>query len=133
MESMELRRPAPGAGGPQGRAPPAGRGRHSGPSGQSAAQQAQAVQLDQNSTAALNLTVLQRQDPAVEEILLTAGHVTLYDFDVASSTWVSATVDVEPSRLSGHCAIGVTVPCPTWGCIACFFSACLAGADGDLI
>lgn len=94
---MELRRPAPGAGASQARAPVAGRGRQSGSSGQAAAHQAQALQLDQHSTAALNLTVLQRQDPAVEEVLLTAGHVTLYDFDVASSTWVSATGTVGPA------------------------------------
>jgi len=102
VEPMELRRPTPGSGGPQGRAPAAGRCRQNGPSGQGAAQQAQAqaLQLDQHSTAALNLTVLQRQDPAVEEILLTAGHVTLYDFAVASSTWVRALVTSNPARVA---------------------------------
>ncbi|CAI5982413.1 unnamed protein product, partial [Closterium sp. NIES-64] len=36
----------------------------------------------------LTLTVLQRMDPAVAEILLTVGHVTVYEFDVAASSWV---------------------------------------------
>ncbi|CAI7923116.1 unnamed protein product [Closterium sp. NIES-53] len=47
-----------------------------------------ALQLDQQSTMDLTLTVLQRMDPAVAEILLTVGHVTVYEFDVAASSWV---------------------------------------------
>jgi mRNA-decapping enzyme 1B len=45
-------------------------------------------QLDQNSTKELNLTVLQRMDRHVEDILTTAAHVTFYQFDVDASQWV---------------------------------------------
>lgn len=44
--------------------------------------------LDQNSTKMLNLTVLQRIDPFIEEILITAAHVTFYEFNVESNQWV---------------------------------------------
>ncbi|WOL18543.1 mRNA-decapping enzyme-like protein [Canna indica] len=43
--------------------------------------------LDQQCTKALNLTVLQRIDPFVMEILMTAAHVTLYEFDVDKNQW----------------------------------------------
>ena len=45
-------------------------------------------QLDQNSTKELNLTVLQRMDRHVEDILTTAAHVTFYQFDTDASQWV---------------------------------------------
>lgn len=45
-------------------------------------------QLDQNSTKELNLTVLQRMDRQVEDILTTAAFVTFYHFDVDASQWV---------------------------------------------
>lgn len=51
--------------------------------------------LDQNSTKLLNLTVLQRIDPFVEEILITAAHVTLYEFNIDLSQW--SRKDVEGS------------------------------------
>ncbi|XP_010685409.2 mRNA-decapping enzyme-like protein [Beta vulgaris subsp. vulgaris] len=51
--------------------------------------------LDQNSTKLLNLTVLQRIDPSVEEILITAAHVTFYEFNVELSQW--SRKDVEGS------------------------------------
>ncbi|KAK4370621.1 hypothetical protein RND71_010096 [Anisodus tanguticus] len=51
--------------------------------------------LDQNSTKLLNLTVLQRIDPFIEEILITAAHVTLYEFNVDNSQW--SRKDVEGS------------------------------------
>lgn len=44
--------------------------------------------LDQQSTKLLNLTVLQRIDPFVEEILITAAHVTFYEFNIDLSQWV---------------------------------------------
>jgi len=44
--------------------------------------------LDQHSTKLLNLTVLQRIDPFVEEILITAAHVTFYEFNIDLSQWV---------------------------------------------
>lgn len=46
-------------------------------------------QIDQESAKELNLAVLQRMDANVEEILATAGHVTLYEFDVDERQWVS--------------------------------------------
>ncbi|GAB2274581.1 hypothetical protein Dimus_009349 [Dionaea muscipula] len=51
--------------------------------------------LDQNSTKLLNLTVLQRIDPFVEEILITAAHVTFYEFNLDLSQW--SRKDVEGS------------------------------------
>ncbi|KAH9605505.1 hypothetical protein KSS87_004674 [Heliosperma pusillum] len=51
--------------------------------------------LDQNSTKLLNLTVLQRIDPNVEEILITAAHVTFYEFNIELSQW--SRKDVEGS------------------------------------
>ncbi|KAK6138207.1 hypothetical protein DH2020_028041 [Rehmannia glutinosa] len=43
--------------------------------------------LDEKSTKLLNLTVLQRIDPFVEEILITAAHVTFYEFNIDTSQW----------------------------------------------
>ncbi|KAF0905454.1 hypothetical protein E2562_004423 [Oryza meyeriana var. granulata] len=51
--------------------------------------------MDEEGTRVLNLTVLQRLDPAVEDILITAGHVTLYDFDTNLNEW--SRKDVEGS------------------------------------
>ncbi|KAK2424259.1 hypothetical protein P8452_53300 [Trifolium repens] len=51
--------------------------------------------LDQQSTKLLNLTVLQRIDPFVEEILITAAHVTFYEFNIDLSQW--SRKDVEGS------------------------------------
>lgn len=44
--------------------------------------------LDQNSTKVLNLTLLRRMDPFVEEILITAAHVTFYEFNTDLNKWV---------------------------------------------
>ncbi|XP_055812340.1 mRNA-decapping enzyme-like protein isoform X3 [Solanum dulcamara] len=43
--------------------------------------------LDERSTKMLNLTVLQRIDPCIEEILITSAHVTLYEFNVDLNQW----------------------------------------------
>eukprot|EP00262_Sarcandra_glabra_P008719 TRINITY_DN223_c0_g1_i1.p1 TRINITY_DN223_c0_g1~~TRINITY_DN223_c0_g1_i1.p1 ORF type:complete len:358 (+),score=56.39 TRINITY_DN223_c0_g1_i1:88-1161(+) len=51
--------------------------------------------LDQQSTKILNLTVLQRIDPFVEEILITAAHVTFYEFNIELNQW--SRKDVEGS------------------------------------
>ncbi|KAL5545787.1 hypothetical protein UlMin_005474 [Ulmus minor] len=51
--------------------------------------------LDQHSTKMLNLTVLQRIDPFIEEILITAAHVTFYEFNIDSNQW--SRKDVEGS------------------------------------
>ncbi|PON82890.1 mRNA-decapping enzyme subunit [Trema orientale] len=51
--------------------------------------------LDQHSTKVLNLTVLQRIDPFIEEILITAAHVTFYEFNIENNQW--SRKDVEGS------------------------------------
>nr|GME05856.1 mRNA-decapping enzyme-like protein [Ipomoea batatas] len=51
--------------------------------------------LDERSTKVLNLTVLQRIDPFIEEILITAAHVTFYEFNVDLNQW--SRKDVEGS------------------------------------
>ncbi|KAH0996757.1 hypothetical protein GBA52_020621 [Prunus armeniaca] len=51
--------------------------------------------LDQQSTKLLNLTVLQRIDPFIDEILITATHVTFYEFNTDLSEW--SRKDVEGS------------------------------------
>ncbi|KAH7292591.1 hypothetical protein KP509_29G076300 [Ceratopteris richardii] len=43
--------------------------------------------INQQRTWELNLTVLQRLDEHIQEILFTAAHVTLYDFDVDKCQW----------------------------------------------
>ncbi|CAL9075893.1 unnamed protein product [Musa textilis] len=53
--------------------------------------------LDQQSTKALNLIVLQRGDPFVEEILMTATHVTLYEFSIDLNQWVLPSAPPIPS------------------------------------
>eukprot|EP00249_Psilotum_nudum_P022635 c28592_g2_i1 orf=435-1535(+) len=52
-------------------------------------------QLNPQSTRELNMTVLQRIDRHVEEILTTAAHVTLYEFNIELSNW--SRKDVEGS------------------------------------
>ncbi|KAK6944071.1 mRNA-decapping enzyme subunit 1, partial [Dillenia turbinata] len=51
--------------------------------------------LDQQSTKLLNLTVLQRIDPFIGEILITAAHVTFYEFNIEQNQW--SRKDVEGS------------------------------------
>lgn len=51
--------------------------------------------INQESTWELNRTVLQRIDHYIEDILITAGHVTLYEFDVDTCQW--SRKDVEGS------------------------------------
>ncbi|KEH24156.1 mRNA-decapping enzyme-like protein [Medicago truncatula] len=51
--------------------------------------------LDQHSTKMLNLTVLQRMDPFIDEILFTAAHVSFYDFNIETNQW--SRKDVEGS------------------------------------
>jgi mRNA-decapping enzyme 1B len=54
--------------------------------------------MDADATRLLNLTVLQRLDPAVEDILITAAHVTLYDFNIDLNQWVSSPIPPLPPR-----------------------------------
>ncbi|KAK6144195.1 hypothetical protein DH2020_021015 [Rehmannia glutinosa] len=59
--------------------------------------------LDEKSTKLLNLTVLQRIDPFVEEILITAAHVTFYEFNIDTSQWeYSTAVPVYSNESSEH-------------------------------
>uniref|UniRef100_A0A2P2LYT1 Uncharacterized protein mRNA-decapping enzyme-like protein n=1 Tax=Rhizophora mucronata TaxID=61149 RepID=A0A2P2LYT1_RHIMU len=51
--------------------------------------------LDQQGTKILNLTVLQRIDPFIEEILMTAAHVSFYEFNIDNVQW--SRKDVEGS------------------------------------
>ncbi|KAJ7971602.1 mRNA-decapping enzyme-like protein [Quillaja saponaria] len=51
--------------------------------------------LDQQSTKILNLTVLQRVDPYIEDILIIATHVSLYGLNIESNQW--SRKDVEGS------------------------------------
>ncbi|XLU94967.1 hypothetical protein S245_009319, partial [Arachis hypogaea] len=50
--------------------------------------------LDQHSTKLLNLTVLQRIHPFVEEILITAAFVSFYEFNIDLSQWSRKAVEV---------------------------------------
>ena len=43
--------------------------------------------LDRKAADQINLSVIQRLDSSVEQVIATAGHVALYDFDVGTSTW----------------------------------------------
>ncbi|KAF5751263.1 hypothetical protein HS088_TW02G00275 [Tripterygium wilfordii] len=58
--------------------------------------------LDQQSTKLLNLTVLQRIDPFIEEIIITASHVTFYKFNSELSQWFG------PSSLSLSLSLSLT-------------------------
>lgn len=61
--------------------------------------------LDQQSTKLLNLTVLQRIDPFVEEILITAAHVTFYEFNIDLSQWVRYYFSVVNKSISLFCCL----------------------------
>jgi len=43
--------------------------------------------LDRKAADQINLSVIQRLDSSVEQVIATAGHVALYDFDVGTSAW----------------------------------------------
>ena len=43
--------------------------------------------LDRKAAEQINLNVIQRLDAQVEQVIATAGHVALYDFDVGTSEW----------------------------------------------
>ncbi|KAL4439688.1 hypothetical protein ABPG75_002689 [Micractinium tetrahymenae] len=51
--------------------------------------------IDQKAAEQMNLNVLRRIDPQVDELLATAGHVALYDFDIPTKRW--SRKDVEGS------------------------------------
>lgn len=58
-------------------------------------QQSSMIKLDKSKAEQINLSVIQRLDADVEQVIATAGHVALYDFNVASSQW--SRKDVEGS------------------------------------
>ncbi|KAG6417698.1 hypothetical protein SASPL_119890 [Salvia splendens] len=60
--------------------------------------------LDEKITKHLNLTVLQRIDPCVQEIIAGATHVAIYEFDIDTLEWVCSCV----SMFLHHC---VTAAC----------------------
>lgn len=47
------------------------------------------LQVDRAQSNAMNLQVLKRQDDAVMEIVDTASHVVMYEFDQTTQSWVS--------------------------------------------
>lgn len=47
-----------------------------------------AVQVDRAQSDAMNLQVLKRQDADVMEIVDTASHVVMYEFDQDNQSWV---------------------------------------------
>jgi len=49
--------------------------------------------LDKKSTNELNLSVLQRFDPDVEDVLVTAGHVALYALNTECMQWARKNVE----------------------------------------
>ncbi|OIW21395.1 hypothetical protein TanjilG_02562 [Lupinus angustifolius] len=51
--------------------------------------------LDEKTTKVLNLTVLQRMDPFINQILFIAAHVSFYDFNLQTNQW--SRKDVEGS------------------------------------
>lgn len=46
-----------------------------------------ATVLDRSKTQGMNITVLKRMDPDVGEIMCTASHVALYEFDISTHSW----------------------------------------------
>ncbi|XLU23482.1 hypothetical protein S245_059548, partial [Arachis hypogaea] len=57
--------------------------------------------LDRQSTKVLNLTVLQRFDPFIAEILFTAAHVSFYEFNSETNQW--SRKDECVASVSVHC------------------------------
>lgn len=49
---------------------------------------ATAVQVDREQSNAVNLAVLKRQDSKIQEIVDTATHVVIYEFDEETQSWV---------------------------------------------
>ncbi|KAF0895987.1 hypothetical protein E2562_018126 [Oryza meyeriana var. granulata] len=49
--------------------------------------------MDAEARRLLNLTVLQRLNPAVEDILITAAHVMLYDLNIELNQWSQKDVE----------------------------------------
>lgn len=61
---------------------------------------ATAVQVDREQSNAVNLAVLKRQDSKIQEIVDTATHVVIYEFDEETQSWVR-TVASFSGRLAG--------------------------------
>lgn len=54
------------------------------------------LQVDRSQNDSLNLQVLQRQDPKIVEILDTASHVVMYNFEPLKQEWVCTTTRQTP-------------------------------------
>lgn len=65
-----------------------------------------AVQVDRAQSDAMNLQVLKRQDSDVMEIVDTASHVVMYEFDQDNQSWVRF-VWVIASLLRCMCGIAI--------------------------
>lgn len=61
-----------------------------------------AVQVDRAQSDAMNLQVLKRQDSDVMEIIDTASHVVMYEFDQDNQSWVRF-LAARPSWISLCC------------------------------
>ena len=63
--------------------------------------------LSRQDLEAMNLQQLRARDPAIEQVLGQAGHVSLYDFDCGAAAWVRAP---PPGRPGPRCAPGAPAP-----------------------
>jgi len=54
------------------------------------------VQVDKKQVNTMNLQVLQRMDPEIEEVLRAVSHVALYQLDVKKMEWVRAGCTISP-------------------------------------
>ena len=57
--------------------------------------------LSREDLEAMNLQTLRARDPAIEQVLGSAGHVSLYDFDRATAAWVRGSTPMTPPFVSG--------------------------------
>ena len=55
------------------------------------------LQVDKKQVNTMNLQVLQRMDPEIEEVLRAVSHVALYQLDVKKMEWVRAGCTPAPS------------------------------------
>jgi hypothetical protein len=63
---------------------------------------AASLQVDRAQSNAMNLQVLKRQDDAVMDIVDTASHVVMYEFDQDGQSWVRSPCS-PGSRSSSRC------------------------------
>nr|GMD88396.1 mRNA-decapping enzyme-like protein [Ipomoea batatas] len=87
--------------------------------------------LDERSTKVLNLTVLQRIDPFIEEILITAAHVTFYEFNVDLNQW--SRKDVEGSLFVVKRGLAFGVPSSLSGRVYGFEEHMIVAVDALVV